>query len=203
MTTLAATSSSVDQNSSLSDLNVRAIRLPAKAFCRDDRHFLRRVPHRSMSGQQSSVRLWIKTFASQTGAACVPSGELLIARSQTDDCSPFIRLIRGASPPRTPLRALSRGPLAPRAVPAALSLRSFAFLRGASPPRTPLPAHSRGPLAPRTVAAALSLRSFAFLRRGFAPADPLTRSLALAREPAHTFLEHASPIRVVVEHVEA
>ena len=115
ITTLEHTSSSVARNSTLSDFSFRAIvTCPgpgsdgALQLCR---HRCREDSERRASGQQSSVSRRVGTPASQAGAACVPSSQLLTAagRLTTVHRSRFALLLRQLrAPPRLNTRRAPR-----------------------------------------------------------------------------------------------
>src|SRR5262245_65690752 len=90
MTRLAQTSAIVAVKSSLSDLSFRAMRSKVPPF---------RARNTTASSQQSSAGRRGKTPTSQTGAACVPSGQLLSASTglMTAESSRYSSML--AAPP--------------------------------------------------------------------------------------------------------
>src|SRR5215471_10754533 len=112
MTRLAHTSAMVAVNNSLSDLSFRAIRSKVQPL---------RARNYPASSQQSSAGRRGKTPTSQTGAACVPSGQLFSASTglMTAHCS---FLTCGGPSLRSTLAPL-RARVAARSTPLAPSVR--------------------------------------------------------------------------------
>ncbi len=113
--------------------------------------------------------------------------------------------LRGASPPRTPLRRRLRGPCASsrgaarRARSASLA-RDVVSLRGALPPRTPLHAHLRGAPSPRAVRvrarSALASRRLPLhsLRGASPPRPPYAPRFARAPSPRSASAGSLAPL---------
>src|SRR5262245_1924104 len=98
MTTLRQSRARVAMNSVWSDLSFLAI--PAyKAPAPTVRH--------TVSGQQSSVGLWMEAPASQAGAACVPSSQSFTAEDQLTTAHRSQQLPHFLSKPPSALRVVA------------------------------------------------------------------------------------------------